>query len=87
MSHEQVRVGIAGLGRSRWNIHAPILEGFSDLYQVIAVVDQDPDRRQEAAEQFGCRVYGDYANMIDDQDVELIVVALPALPRAAHCAA
>ena len=39
-----VRVGIAGLGRSGWNIHASILESMVEKYQVVAVCDGDQGR-------------------------------------------
>ena len=73
-----IRVGIAGLGRSGWDIHARLLEPLDDLYRVVAVADVDEGRQKEAAERFGCRTYGDLASMLCDPEVELVVNALPS---------
>ena len=45
---DPIRMGIAGLGRSGWNIHVRTLREFPDQYRVEAVVDVDPSRRREA---------------------------------------
>jgi len=73
-----IRVGIAGLGRSGWNIHAHLLEPLTDLYRVVAAADLDEARQQEAAARFGCRTYADMASMLDDDEIDLIVNALPS---------
>lgn len=79
MSQNQpIKVGIAGLGRSGWDIHARLLEPLRERYQVSAVVDADAARRQEAADRFGCRTYTAFDDLLDDEDVELVIVALPS---------
>ena len=75
---EIVRVGIAGLGRSGWNIHALTLESLPEMYQVVAGCDLDPERRQEMCARFGCQVYSDFIELLQDEDVELVVVAVPS---------
>ena len=87
MSQEQIhpdviRVGIAGLGRSGWDIHARLLEPLNEQYQVVAVVDADADRRAEAIDRFDCMAYTDYAELLADNAVELVVVALPSYLHA-----
>ncbi len=77
MSNHQIRVGIAGLGRSGWNIHAKLLEPLADHYQIVAVADADEARQQEASERFGCEMYDDYDSLLADDNVELVVMALP----------
>jgi len=78
MNQEHVRVGIAGLGRSGWAIHAQLLAELPNRYRIVAVLDEDADRLREAVERFGCRAYADYADLVGDDDVELVVVALPS---------
>ena len=73
-----VAVGIAGLGRSGWKIHAMLLESQPHLYTISAVFDNLADRRQEASDRFGCATYADYDSMLQDEQVELVVVALPS---------
>src|ERR687885_502532 len=52
-----VRVGIAGLGRAGWGIHANALAALPDKYRVVAAVDADESRQAEAQARFGCRAY------------------------------
>ncbi len=79
-----VRVGIAGLGRSGWNIHANAFEGLPQLFTVTAVADPDTERCHEAAARFGCRTYPRVEPMFENPDVELIVVASPSHEHPAH---
>jgi predicted dehydrogenase len=88
MSEEPIRVGIAGLGRSGWDIHARLLEPMQEQYRVAAVIDEDPARRAEAVERFDCQAYDDLAGLLADAGVELVVVSLPShLHTAATLAA
>ncbi len=79
-----VQVGIAGLGRSGWNIHGAVLEELPGQYRVAAVADNDHDRLAEATGKFGCRTYSSYEDLLDDQGVELVVVATPNKLHAPH---
>src|SRR4051794_31602157 len=78
MPQEPIRVGIAGLGRSGWAIHAHLLAPLTDEYQIVAVNDEDASRRAEAIERFDCQAYPTYDELIADPAVELVVVALPS---------
>jgi predicted dehydrogenase len=82
MSQKQVRVGIAGLGRSGWDIHAKLMEPLAQEFQVAAVVDADEKRRQEAMDRFDCLAYTEYEQMLADPGVELVVVSLPSFLHA-----
>lgn len=77
MSQTPIRVGIAGLGRSGWHIHANSLGQLPEQYQVVAAMDFDAGRRDEAAAKFGARTYDDYNALLADEEVELIAVATP----------
>ena len=79
-----VQVGIAGLGRSGWDIHGAVLAELSGQYRVAAATDNDPDRLFEAAEKFGCRTYSSYDDLLGDPGVELVVVATPNKLHAHH---
>jgi scyllo-inositol 2-dehydrogenase (NADP+) len=78
MADNLVKVGIAGLGRSGWGIHARILRTVPDLFKIVAVFDADPKRLEEANKDFGCKTYSDFKSLIADKDVELTVVAMPS---------
>jgi scyllo-inositol 2-dehydrogenase (NADP+) len=86
-NNQALRVGIAGLGRSGWDIHAAALVGLSDRYQIAAVSDPARERCEEAAQRFACRVYPDTDNLIRDPELDLVVVATPSLLHAEHAAA
>lgn len=82
MTQTPIRVGIAGLGRSGWDIHAHLLAPLNAEFQVVAVVDADPARREEAVERFDCQAYDNYAALLADPAVELVVVSLPSFVHA-----
>ncbi len=73
-----IRVGIAGLGRSGWGIHAEAVGELSELFTLVAVCDPDAERQKEAGERFGCRAYDAYPDLVADDEVELVVVATPS---------
>jgi len=79
-----LRVGIAGLGRSGWNIHAKTCLALSDHYQVVAVADADDGRIAEAKRAFGCTGYNDFDDVVKDDEVDLLVVASPNLFHVEH---
>lgn len=72
-----VGVGIAGLGRSGWNIHGKHLQNLPNLFRITAVMDTMQDRLDEANNALGCAMYSDYDAMLADSNVDLIVVATP----------
>ena len=84
MTATRVKVGIVGLGRSGWSIHALTLQKLADRYQVVAVADPDQARRQEAEQTFGCRAYASTPELFADAEVELVVVASPNHLHAMH---
>jgi predicted dehydrogenase len=84
MMESVVKVGIAGLGRSGWDIHAKVFEKYSKMYKVVAVVDPLEERLTEAKHEFGCRTYSDFDAFASDDEVELAVIATPTYLHAAH---
>ncbi len=79
MPRVPIGVGIAGLGRSGWAIHAHLLAPMSDRFRIVAVTDDSAERRAEAVERFDCQAYTAFADLIGDPAVELVVVALPSV--------
>ncbi|WP_166349614.1 Gfo/Idh/MocA family protein [Phytoactinopolyspora limicola] len=77
MTTDRIRVGIIGLGRSGWNIHAAGLAEL-DRFAVVAAADPVAERRAEAEERFGCTTYTKPDELIGAADVELVVVATPS---------
>ncbi len=77
MTDEAIRIGIIGLGRSGWNIHANALREH-DAYSVVAVADPLAERRDEAALAFGCATYQEPEDLLLDAEVEGVVIATPS---------
>jgi len=71
-----IRVGVIGLGRSGWELHAKPLHGLPG-YRVGAVCDASAPRLARAAAEFGARPYAEPEALIEDRDVALVVVAVP----------
>lgn len=72
-----IRVGIGGLGRSGYGIHSEYLKDDPD-FQVVAAADALPERRKDAVERFGCRVYDSYAELLAAGGFDLFVNAAPS---------
>jgi predicted dehydrogenase len=70
-------VGIAGLGRSGWNIHAKTLLGLKERFQVVAVADNSAERVKEAVAMCGCKPYENVEGLLNDKDIGLVIVATP----------
>jgi scyllo-inositol 2-dehydrogenase (NADP+) len=79
-----IQVGIAGLGRSGWDIHANALAELPDQFAVVAACDPDLERQEEARARFGCRVYAEYPDLVADDGIELMVIATPTQLHASH---
>jgi predicted dehydrogenase len=80
----QIRAGIAGLGRSGWNLHATPMGDLPELYKVVAVADADPARRQEAVDKFGCRAHDSFESLLGEKELDLLVVATPSQLHVPH---
>lgn len=79
-----VRVGIAGLGRSGWGIHARFIELLKDKYRIVAVCDRDQSRQKEVVDKFGCHAYKGLEELLKDTEVELAIIATPNPMHADH---
>ncbi|MBM3215461.1 Gfo/Idh/MocA family oxidoreductase [Candidatus Poribacteria bacterium] len=82
-----IGVGIIGLGRAGWSLHALTLESMSEQYRVAAVCDPEESRRAEAKARFGCAAYTEVGDLVNDPNVELVVVASPSHLHAPYAIA
>ncbi len=78
-----ITVGIAGLGRSGWSMHAESLAQLPEQYKVAAVMDLSEERRLEAKHKFACETYTSF-EALANSDVELLVVATPSQFHTDH---
>jgi len=72
---QPVRVGVIGIGNMGWH-HARVLSLLRDA-ELVGVADPDPVRGQLAVEQFGCRWFASYEEMLGE--VEAVCIAVPTL--------
>ncbi len=75
---KQIRVAILGQGRSGRDIHGQHLSQDTERYQIAAVVDPLPERRERAAKEYGCATYSDYSELFGRSDIDLVVNAAPS---------
>ena len=75
MAMNPVRVGVIGVGNMGWH-HARVLSLLRDA-DLVGVADPNARRGQLAVEQFGCRHFADYREMLPD--VEAVCIAVPTL--------
>jgi predicted dehydrogenase len=68
-----IRTAILGYGRSGSTMHAGAVEANPD-FEMTAVCDIDTQRRDQASQRFGCRVYEDYRDMLAKEQLELVCV-------------
>lgn len=71
-------VGIIGLGRSGWDIHARGIVPLADRFRVTAVTDPVASRRDEAVALWDCAAHLDADAVINDPNVDIVVVASPS---------
>ena len=72
-----VKVGVIGIGNMGWH-HARVLSLLKDA-DLVGVADLDETRGRLAREQFGCRWFSDYREMI--QEVEAICTRAVVIGR------
>ena len=77
-----IRMGFAGYGRAAVQQHAKEIEPFADKFQVVAVCVRSTDRQKAARAEYGCTVYGDYRDLLQDPDVELVDITTPSIDHA-----
>ena len=72
---KKLKVAIIGQGRSGRDIHGAFLRSEENtLFDVVAIVDKDPARRERALKEYpGCEVYADYTELYTRDDLDLVV--------------
>lgn len=71
---KRLNVAIIGQGRSGRDIHGAFFRSEENTrFNVVAVVDALPDRRERAKQEYGCDVYEDYHELFGRTDIDLVV--------------
>jgi UDP-N-acetyl-2-amino-2-deoxyglucuronate dehydrogenase len=69
-----VGFAVVGLGMGRHHCRSIKAARGADL---IAICDIDPERREKAAQEYGCKAYASVDELLQDPDVQVVNVAVP----------
>src|SRR5690554_6766863 len=72
---KKLNLAIIGQGRSGRDIHGKYFLTDPDRFKVVAVVEALEDRRNRAAEEYGCDTYENYQELFGRSDIDLVVNA------------
>lgn len=81
MNQNSVRYAVAGLGRAGWDIHINQLRNREDA-RIVAVVDADETRCAQARNELGCRTCHDLASLLQEDDIDVVILATPSVLHA-----
>ncbi len=71
---KKLKIAIIGQGRSGRDIHGKFFQSEANTkFDVVAIVDALPERRERAKKEFGCDVYADYKELFNRTDLDLVV--------------
>lgn len=74
---KKLRCAVIGLGRIGWQFHIPQIVKHSDRFTLLAVVDPDETRLQEAQKQFGAKICCKSYQELPLDEIDLIIIASP----------
>lgn len=78
MSEQVLKVGIIGQGRSGRNIHGNLLAQIRTYYKIAAVADSIPERQRRAEQDYDCKAYNNWEEMVAAEELDLVVNASPS---------
>ncbi len=77
MAKRMIRIGVVGLGRIGWKWHCLELNRHPD-FSLVAVVDSEAERRQEAEQTYRVVAYSSLSAMLNDARLEAVTIATPS---------
>ncbi|MWV46263.1 gfo/Idh/MocA family oxidoreductase [Paenibacillus sp. HJL G12] len=70
-----IKVGVIGMGQMG-TYHAQIYSKLP-MVELVAVCEYNDQRRKEVQEQFGCKAYKDYNELLADPEIDAVSIVLP----------
>ncbi len=70
-----IKIGLVGIGRAGWGMHAEELKSRTDKFQFVAACDIIEERRDKMKDRYNCKIYERIEDLICDPDVELVSIA------------
>jgi len=80
---QPIRFGVWGLGRIG-AVHCRHFAQAREMYELVAVCDQDRQRTDKAVEHYRCAGYLGAAEFLGDPNMELVIIATRSLDHAVH---
>ena len=80
----KIKLGMLGLGRIGMHMANIEIGSFPELYEIVAVCDLIEDRAKKLGEQTGAKIYTDYAEMLKQEDIEMVYVATRSCDHFMH---
>lgn len=83
-----IRVAMMGLGRAMMLEHYAFFKEHPALFKVVAACDISRDRRDQVSMDYPeCKMFRQFADMLDERDVELVDIATPSVDHVKHAMA
>ena len=83
-----VRVALIGLGRAMFEDHYPIFRAHPAMFKVVAACDLLKERRDMVEADFpACKMFRRYADLLDERDIDLVVIATGSSSHVKHALA
>ena len=81
-----VKTAVIGYGYAGEKLHVPLI-ALAEGLNLVGVCSSDPDKRQQIQQQWACRAYETFEQVLADPSVELVVLATPNLLHASQALA
>ena len=80
-----IRVALLGLGRAMFSTHYPVFKAHPALFKVVAACDLVKERRDIVAKDFpSCKMYRQFADMLDERDIDVVDIATCSQDHVKH---
>ena len=79
---KKLRVALIGYGRSGRDIHAHMLSMLPDMYEIVAAVDADAQRRDMIRSELGVEPLDDYTQLFERKDIDFVINASFSIDHA-----
>ncbi len=81
---KKIKIGLVGIGRAGWGMHAVELDTRSDKFEIVAACDIIPERNEKMKEKYGCRIYDSIEELVRDPEVEIVDIATRTCDHYKH---
>ncbi|WFB37085.1 Gfo/Idh/MocA family oxidoreductase [Kiritimatiellota bacterium B12222] len=80
-----IKIGVCGVGRiGAHHCRQFTQEAANYRYELVALCDADPKRLHEMASEFGAEPYADFADFLENPEMELVIIATRSLDHAVN---